>query len=368
MTSFGPLEFEHQGEIPERPAQNRRHDLSSLYSSLERTIWEFDELQPEESPFSKSSIRGLAGSPQWLLQSRARGMFILPQHHNERVVSQELSESDHSFRISDFVSQAINSHADSINNSIFYGDKNVSGTNEDHNVGSLLEKSVVSNEFDGHFIDSFENEVQSIDHFNAVASNKDSKQSRVQPPEFCLTAYKDSSVKSRSMDETMLQEKVPKIKENQSVTSGLDERLQRVEAMLECLIGPDVTISTTPQLGKLNTPDEAVSHSNDHHDPTMSTMPNLGKLNTPAEVMSQESDSFSLASSFNPFGTPTPSHQSHSDSVHIEDLLKEIEALKAQLAAKEDSIASNNPNVTSRTPGAKPKRKLPSRIKNFLFS
>mmetsp|Transcript_5122 Transcript_5122/g.8811 ORF Transcript_5122/g.8811 Transcript_5122/m.8811 type:complete len:313 (-) Transcript_5122:146-1084(-) len=224
----------------------------------------------------------------------------------------------------------------------------------------------------------FLNEGSSVEGHGRLGASPlvgDSNHTRI-PPNPSPTARKDPSAKSFLIDETPLQEKLPKIDESlpanlsQTYTRpvstsllstistpketgyegyGLDERLRRVEAMLDCLVGSDSSTATMSHVGRLNPPTQIVQHDNDYP---------------------------SVASSFNPLTTPTPTHRSHEGHVEVEALRKEIEDLKIQLAAKNDSNASTNLSHELRTEAhsvgetseLKSRSKLRGRIKNILFS
>ena len=376
-TSFGPLIFERPQQRPEILVENDKDALSSLYSSLERTMWKCDGLQ-QDTPLFSEVLRnsGLSGGPSWLVESRARGMFVPPpppillsnvDPARDKVVSQVLSELEHGLRTSESASQDIYSHAHSLNfqkvkqglaeneyfrrRSPFGFDNNESGMEEDYSISSSFPKSVDSTEFNNHFDnpsayeqDSFLNEGLSVEGYGRLGASplvEDSNHTRI-PPKPSPTARKDPSTNSFFIDETPLQEKLPKIDEslpaNLSQTHtrpvstpllsavstpketgyeryGLDERLRRVEAMLDCLVGSDSSTATMSHVGRLNPPTQIVQHDNDY---------------------------LSVASSFNPLTTSTPTHRSHEGHVEVEALRKEIEDLKIQLAAKNDSSASTN--------------------------
>ena len=123
ITSFGPLIFERPQERPVSSAGRARSDLSILYSSLEFTSWY--GLRQETPLFSEAlSLSNREGGPMWLVEARARGMFVAPpppplpsniDPAHDNVVSQLLSELESGLRTSDNAAQEIYSHARSLN-------------------------------------------------------------------------------------------------------------------------------------------------------------------------------------------------------------------------------------------------------------
>ncbi|KAL7543443.1 hypothetical protein ACHAXR_012723, partial [Thalassiosira sp. AJA248-18] len=382
VTSFGPLIFERPQQRLEPPVRNDREDLSSLYSSLEKTTWKCDGLQFSVAPRNI----GLNSAPSWLVESRSRGMLvppppILPSNVDptrDEVVCQILSELDHGLRTSETASRDIFSHAQSLHfqkikeglaeNEYFLRhsrlgvDNSDNDADEDHIMCSSFPMSIASSEYKSNFDDisacehdSFINEGPSVEAYGASPLIKDST---------CMTSptLQKPSPERRLIEETPLQESHPVIDESLIATdsqtcsvkpaattflstenaprystnerSSLDERLQRVEGVVEALLGCD---SSTANLSHSRWP------------------------NTPTQI-----DQPSSASSINHFYTPTPNTRSH----NVNDLLKEIDELKKQLAAKDDSAASNvhteAPPSVNETSEIKPRNKLRGRIKTIF--
>jgi len=331
VTSFGPLIFERTHQTRGIWVEKDENDLNSLYSSLEQTTWECDGLQHDTPLFSEvRSNSSLSGGPSWLVESRARGMFIpppppiLPSNVDltcDTGVSRVLSELETDARTTDSVSQVMHGLAKNehfLLDSIFSADKDNTEIEEEHSISSLFPKSYSPRKFNSNFDDVsayFENGDSSVECFDASHVTEDSNHTiLLQKPS--PTTLTDTSAKTMSMEDKILQEKLPKINDAENTSEaigyerfGLVERLCRVEAMLEHLMGCDSSTATKSLGEKVN--------DNDH---------------------------FSAALSFNAFNTATQSHQSHGGSDEIKALRKEIKDLKIQLAAKNDSRASADLN------------------------
>jgi len=376
-TSFGPLIFERTQQKPQISIENERDDFNSLYSSLERSTWECNILQRDTPLFSEGLINsGLSQCPSWLVESRARGMSVPPPQPilpsnadpiSDTFVHRVVSDLETGLRSSDSASQDIYSYAHSPNfkkveQELSKDDNDGIVTEDDHIISSPPPNTLGSNEFKNPLDNisaegSFENQGLSVEGYVASPLIGDSKHSEI------FSTGIDPSAKRLPLEEISIPEKLPKIDESllrkdaqtctQSASAtlpsaasapqetgygrfGLDERLRRVEALLE-------------NLGQ--------------HD-------SLARLNTPSQLIQHDNDQFSAApSSFNPSG-----HLSNEDHFEVEALRKEIKDLKMQLAATTHSIASKDVthefpaevHVTDETTELE-RKKHRVRIKNKIF-
>lgn len=378
-TTFGPLIFEHPEEGLECLEENVGDDLSSLYSSLEHTPWKCNGLKT--SLFSDAMNNSiLSGGPSWLVETRARGMFAppppppLPSNVDpirDPLVSEIISELEHGQRSSESASQEIYAHAHSLRfqkirqglaeNEHFlrrsqFGVVQNTVTMEEYpnSVGSS--KSVGAENLSAHHEqDSFENESQSIETYGSSPLIEDSNDSGFLP-------HTPIHYPSGFLLENTLQENLPMIDESlpanaqpaieilssdgtpneQRASPSLDERLQRVETLLECLVGCDSSASSISHIARF------------HMAPTQIS----------------QVDNLSAVSSFNHMNASTPSHQSHGGQVEVEVLLKEIDDLKRQLAARNSNASTDSSTElhTETLPDieAKPRKKIKGHIKKIF--
>jgi len=381
-TSFGPLIFERTQQKPQVSIENGRDDFNSLYSSLERSTWECNRPQHDAPLFSEGLINsGVSPFSSWLEESRARGMCvpppppILPSNADpisDTFVHRVVSDLETGLGSSDSASQDIHSYAHSLNfkQELSKDDNGGIVTEDDHSISSPSPNTIGSNELKNPLDniaaeDSFENEGLSVEGYIAPPLIGDSKHMEIFPTGI------DPSAKRLPLEEISISATLPQIDESligkhaQTCTQsasptlpsavsapqetgydrfGLDERLRRVEALLE-------------NLGQ--------------HDSSAGTIYHVGRLNTPSQLIQHGNDQYSAApSSFNPSG-----HHSNEDRSEVEALRKEIKDLKMQLAATTHSIASKD--VTHEFPTEVrvmdettelERKKHRVRIKNKIFS
>ena len=296
LTSFGPLHFEQREDVPFE--DRARVDVEqSLYSSLEHTAWAYNALEEPRASFLNSN---LSGRPSWLVESRSRGMSspsnIHPSRHDEMML-QTIDELGHSQRTSDTASHIMG---------------------EDHRITSPLRGSSVdskdtnSNTGDPSAQqDTFVNECPSIGSFSI-------------PPDIDETSsvnylFEEENEKSTMNHEThnQLQVTTTRSSAEEGTNDELDGRLRRVEAMLECLVDSPTSNMFSPQT-------------------TSSHM----------SISQYDHDYLSDASAL-PLPSTTPSQQdkSYAEQVQVEALLKQVEDLKRQLAAKNEETSVEIPLV-----------------------
>jgi hypothetical protein len=271
VTSFGPYIFE-------RHSSESREDRSFLYSSLEHTVWKF-----EPSLFSNiTSNRSLFSSPSWLVDC---GMTLSPSHS-----------------LLPLPPDAGNSNCETGPQMMFLleGGKQKYDGAADKNFFLHSQIGSMSGETDGYVKGDAAHEQDSfVEAFGAFPFGKAGSNPAVcKVDESVPTGTYPASVETDSLFGEAVTE------------SGLSERVRRVEAILESLVGCESTTGVT----------------------FTNTLPQRSQ-NVPHQL--------GVADGFNGFNAAPISPLSHGGHVDVQALLKEIEDLKQQLVAKNDSKAPN---------------------------
>ena len=391
VTSFGSLIFERPHQTPDMPA-----GLSSLYSSLERTTWKFEGMRHDETPlfYDVLNYSSLWGGPSWLVESRARGMFVPPpapklpvltrNSTHDKVVSLVLSELERGIRTPESAKQDIYRHARELN---FQKIKQEMAGNEQFVRHSDFGDFGADNDFDdtevhsvgSSFVKSFGSLTAENEQDNSVSEGlyADGASSPVMTEDSHRPSHAVSEDLNRERFftvETPLDENLPVIDESQPVNPpqppnevgyrrGLDERLQRVEAMVEAL----VTTQSLPA---------RISHVGGSDSVQSANMSPVGRSDSSAPMILGDHSHINEARSFDLLSdTPPASHQSQGGNEEVvEALRKEIDDLKKQLADKNDVATTINdlslqpieepsPDDTSEP---KSRNKFRSRIKNVF--
>jgi hypothetical protein len=246
ITSFGPLNFERETKAP---SQKTSSDLALLYASLESTMWKSDGQIPP-CHFSDSVNHGLPRCPSWLVESRARNMFAETLSLDDDVVAPLSSES---LRQGGFVSSMRENTAQSCTNE-FQMIKQEWAMNDnfateggyelsyDDSLPSVAypDESYCFDEIQSaHSQENFGVDSCSVETFDAVSLVVNTGN----PPTLSQSnkAYPDNSVSSFSHQSARFASEKLEIVDSENVPEGvsgsnLDERLHRVEAMLEMLL------------------------------------------------------------------------------------------------------------------------------------
>ena len=263
ITSFGTLHFERQSETP--PQKNSR-DLDMFYESLESTKWKCDgQIIPCHLPgtFNQSLPHGRS----WIVDSRSRTMFTgtpsryLPSEGDraDDVVSPLSSVRNIRQRGVGGAKKAV--AAQSYGNE-FQMIKHEWAKNDHFNDELSFDGSLPSivdemNCFDDVHLaqsqDSFEVESCSVETFDAsslvVNSNSGNPPSTSHAVDI---ADSDKSIMSQLVPEDLDSSDAANAPTAAVSGSSLDERLRRVECMLERLLGNDESSATMSNVARLN--------------------------------------------------------------------------------------------------------------------
>ena len=262
ITSFGPLNFERQSEIP--PQKNSR-DLDLFYESLESTMWKCDgQIIPCHFP---GTFNQSLPCPSWIVDSRARTIFAgtparyLPSEGDraDDVVSPLSSEPNIRQTAVDGAKKAIaaQSYANEFQMIKHEWAENDHFSDELSFDGSLPSIVDEMNCFDDVHLaqsqDSFEVESCSVETFDAsslvVNSNSGNPPSTSHAVD---VADSDKSIMSQLVPEDLDGSDAGNAPTAAVSGSSLDERLRRVESMLERLLGNDGSSATMSNVARLN--------------------------------------------------------------------------------------------------------------------
>ncbi|KAL7555284.1 hypothetical protein ACHAWF_018921 [Thalassiosira exigua] len=260
VTRFGPFIFEQDAPA----ALGRGMNLETLYSSLEQTEWKFDAMQQGNSLLCDlSRTSNQCRDPAWLIESRARGMSVPPPVSAlPGKVTQILSELETGLLTPEnYSSQTIHSHARTLKfDEISQGHSQHGGVHEDGSVGVddgiSLPKSVDAGcaenlyEQDNFFNEGISPEVGSID------ANALEEKLPIIDESSLIASHSESRALLPTFPSLSSAEGAPK--ETRQRSLALEERLQRVEDMLKCIVGSDSSTVNTSRVSKLDATTEMV--------------------------------------------------------------------------------------------------------------
>lgn len=320
LTSFGPLHFEQQRE--DVPFGDRARDdvKQSLYSSLEHTAWAYDGLEEPRASFLNSN---LSGRPSWLVESRSRGMSppsnIHPSRYDEMML-QTINELGHSQRTSDSASHIMGE--DHCITSPFSGSSVDSRDNNSHTGDPSAQQDTFVNECPSIGSFSIPPVIDETSSVNDIFAEENTQEKSTMIDESVQASIPHTNINQPRVT-TTLSSAEEGTNDELDTESCLDGRLRRVEAMLECLVDSPTSNMFSPQT-------------------TLSHM----------SISQYDHDYLSGASSINdlPLPSMTPSqqsYQSHSEQVQVEALLKQVEDLKRQLAAKNEKSTALRVEIPS---------------------
>jgi len=334
LTSFGPLIFEHTDQSLKHQVGQTSPDLSFLYSSLERTVWSCNNLK---TYLFSDVLRNkcLYDNPSWLAEARSRGMStspLLPSIEDTAVswamsttLSRTISELDMGRQASDSASQIVHSPThQKIKQRPTEDERNIYDTQKAHSTSKSFPKSIHSKEsircfeqLSAHEHDDFVNVYQSVENISTppMLIDTNDRQNPYDKPmdENSSTApIIDKSIPENSQIYT--QHAPPMLLSPESMYSNaetgscLDDRLQRVEAMLEYMVGCDSSTADISRAERLQTYPTQISQTDHEH---LNAVYSLNTLSDKSPPQGGEEK--------------------------VAGLLKEIDDLKKQLAAKNDS-------------------------------
>lgn len=352
-TSFGPLIFEHEHQDGE--PVTAKADRRLLYPCLDRVKWlcnKTDAVLSLESIHSSSQ-----NDPAWLTESRARAMHVSspsPLFSDADLGSGEVLSSGLEPKLVvegnqlefDQEASLINSAEGSAST-----EARAQQTIEDESFSKEYQSGISVEESIGTFpLEEEPKGTGNVPLLSPIAVETSAANQTWDQ----ATPGKLPMIDESSMPTSISYTRPPapfspphsaeRVPNEPNPGSVLDERLRRVEAMLECLVGGESSIAN-------------VSHGTRPHA--------MQRSHTTSQY---DGDHLSMASSVNPPISTPPGHQPDAGRVEVEALMNEIAELKRQLAAKTDSAPEGAGPTKDESSGPKKekKKKLGSRIKNAL--